>query len=262
MRINIERTDGAFGTLTLLGGAPPGEWPAASGVWGLERAGLDGWYDSVDPRLSAPVEIPGADGSFWPERIFSRSRIVTIRGFYSIVGSQASEVTLGAARDVVAAFRAAPVRVTVSDEVGDRFVTGYVSSQVTVTKVSERAFKFTVIVTCPDPVKYGTVSTFDVAAGSSTVKFFNSGRADVSPIVQSLGRISSLSVKHDGFEFSWTGNTTMLTIDLLDGIPRGPDGAETGTVVFGEAIRFAPGESIATVISDQKTMWSVRAGWL
>lgn len=262
MRVNIEMLGGAIGSITLLGGAPPGEWPARSGTWGLERNGLEGWYDSAEPRVPNPVDIPGMNGSYWPEELLAQSRIVTLRGFFSLIGSQASEITLGNARDIVSEFQGKPVRVTVSDEIGDRFVTGYVSSQVTFSKASEAAFKFSIIVTCPDPVKYGTVSRVDLPAGRSTAVFNNSGRAAVSPVVTALGYITSLSVNLGGRSFVWVGATDSLVIDLLDGVPRDASGRETGTVVHGEAISLQPGESKITVDSDQGTTWSIRAGWL
>lgn len=264
MRVNIERTDIAGGGVTLLGGAEPGVWPAPAGTWGLagNGEGLDGWYDSADPRMGEPVENPAADGAFWPEEIRMRARVLTVRGFYSTFGSSASEITLGAARDVVSDFVGSPLRVTVSDEVGDRFVTGYVASRVVFERISDYAFYFTLIIQCPDPVKYGPPMLVEVPAGAATVDIENNGRAFVSPVYQARSAIPSLLVEGGGARFEWSGASALLTLDLLEGVPRNSAGTVVGTVVRGEAIRVPPGKSTLKVTASKAGYLTLRAGWL
>lgn len=262
MRVNIENLGGSPGRLVLLGGALPGEWPHRDGTWGLERDGLEGWYESVDSREGDLVAIPDANGSYWPQELFSESRVVTVRGFFSTLGTDASDVSTGTARDLVASFHKAPVRVTVSDEIGDRYVTGYVAASIQITRVSNVLFKFSVIVNCPDPIKYGPESIKSLPAAAAPFEVDNSGRAAVAPVIRSVGRIRSLRVENGSGSFVWVGDTTSLTIDLREGIPRNAAGAETGTVLFGEIVEIPPGRSTVSVVADQKTEFGMRAGWL
>lgn len=262
MRVNIENMGGVPGRLVLLGGALPGEWPQRFGTWGLERDGLEGWYDSVDSREGDLVAIPDSNGSYWPEALYSESRVITVRGFFSALGSDGSDVTVGTARDLVASFHKAPVRITVSDEIGDRYCIGYVAASIQVTRVSDVAFKFSMVVSCPDPIKYGPESTVEVSGGGVALEVDNSGRAAVSPIIRSAGPITSLRVENATGLFIWSGPASTLSVDLREGVPRDEEGQEVGTVIFGEAILLPPGKSEVSVVANQATTFSMRAGWL
>lgn len=123
-------------------------------VYGLEENGLDGWFDSIKPRVDIS-ERPGNDGAYWPARSLLSPRIVTIRGFmYRSLG--ASVLDVARFRDRLNAWLTQPLEIVVDADNGLRRVTGVLSDQI-IQHVSkrDRYVRFSLIVTCPDPLKYG-----------------------------------------------------------------------------------------------------------
>jgi hypothetical protein len=107
----------------------------------------------VQPRYEAP-EIIGGDRSYAPDEILLSSRLLTIRGFYR-AGREASSIGTARFEDQLAALVGEWLQITIEDSAGVRTAEGFVSAIPVNTRVNEWTVKFSLIVLCPDPLKYG-----------------------------------------------------------------------------------------------------------
>lgn len=219
---------------------------------------LEGWFESVNPRIEAQPDVPGVDGMFWPEESFLSGRIVTIRGTHA-VGDRSSTLSAASFRDRLASMAGQPVSVHVADASGRREVSGYVASAVRVTHRTERVTGFTIIVSCPDPLKYG--SPVNYAAGTGVLSVENTGTGDVAPVATALGRVTNVRVARGSQVVEWQGDSEGLVLDIADGVPRNLAGEETGVMVWADPLRVPPGVHELTVISNAELTLTVRPGW-
>lgn len=261
MRVTILDAGTGDHLMSLVDGTPLNDFPLHGMVAALEYDGLDGWHEGIDPKYEDPGEMPSQAGAFWPEKVFLASRLVTIRGFVALLGDGGSTVSLAAARDGVAALVGRALRVSVHDESGFREVTGYLPSRTTHTRVSGAAFKFTLIIQCPDPLKYGLAVTHVLAAGLHELELENTGTGDVAFTVSTGALITSLDVQYGGNRVTWGGNSNGLVLDLADGRPLNPAGNETGSLVAADLIRIPSGRHTVTVTADAPVTVTLRPGW-
>lgn len=245
MRVTI--TSERSGELTLSDGTNLNRWSVPGTVLGLEQDGLEGWYEPADLRIDDIPDIPGVHGSYWPEEVLLTSRILTIRGFMHVIDGRASSVTVGLGRDRLAGMIGQRVRIAVEDATGAREVEGYLSAPPSIRHRTERGIRFSLIFTCPDPVKYGATVT-ERALG--TVATHNTGTAPVAPFVHVEGRIQRLTITQDVTDawgqvvehrFEWQGNSEGLHLDLAEGVPLDSEGYETGQLITADVIRVPPG---------------------
>lgn len=260
MRVTISLASTNEPVFSLVDGSWLNSWPVRGELLALEKDGLDGWYESVDPRVDDMPELPGQHGSFWPEEVLLASRVLTIRGFhYGMVG-RSSTLAVARFRDLVASLVGVALRVAVEDAAGMREVTGYISSQVPMTLLTERGTKFSLIIMCPDPLKYGQAVAYP--AGGGVVSLENVGTGDVAFTVSTQSRIKSLQVQYSGSRFVWEGDSKDgLFVDLADGRPVDAAGAEVGFLVDADPIRVPPGRHSVSVVADVPVTVTLRPGW-
>lgn len=127
---------------------------------------------------------PQADGAYWPSRMTLKPRVVTIRGRV-VQHDGSSSLELALFNDRLNAMVGQRLTLQVEDALGRRQSDCYLSSQMSwssdlgVTDV-------TLIVTCPDPLKYGPEQSFQ--ASSSTCLVVNGGNAPTCRGSGSTGR--------------------------------------------------------------------------
>lgn len=136
---------------------PTGTWTG----YGLGHHGagaLEGWYESPAPRAEA-ITRPQADGAYAPWRLLVGARVVTL------VFHHRAQDPVGArgAFDRVMGLVKQWVRIAVREPggLGVKHVRGFISEQPEIVRHDERTHTFTVIVTCPDPLKYAGVGSDD-----------------------------------------------------------------------------------------------------
>lgn len=221
--------------------------------------GLEGWYESADTRVDSMPDLPGVDGQFWPEQVLLTARTLAIRGYVFAVDGRASSVSVALARDRIAALVGEPLTVTVEDPSGVREVTGYVSGRTAPNRMTELGFPFSIVVTCPDPLKYG--GHVNTVAGDGVVVLENAGTGPVAFTVSTDQRITQLQVEFQGRKVSWWGDSLGLVLDLADGRPLSGDGVETGQLLSADEIRVPVGRHEVSVLADAPVMVSLRPGW-
>lgn len=256
MRITVTPVSRPQDAFTLVDGSWLNQWPVDGTVCGLQRDGLDGWKNGVEPRYEAP-EIPGGDGNYAPDEINLAARLLTIRGFKRIF-SPASTVALAAFEDLLAALVGEWLTITVEDAAGARTVSGFVSAIPVNDRVSEWTVKFTLIVLCPDPLKYGQLTRFPAPAGAVVVS--NAGTGRVFPVLEVTGPVTTVDVQVPGRRVRWVGVADGLALDFADAFPLS-GGVEVGTLVDAELFRLPPGQTTISVATDGDLTIGVAPGW-
>lgn len=257
MRVTVMLLDHPERVLTLVDGSWMNHRWLGGEILGLEKQGIDGWYDSLSPRDADPQAIPQQDGSYWPAMVNVAHRVVTVRGVHR--GS--SSLHVARFRDILAALVGEALEVRVDDASGARSAQGFVSAQIPATLTDARTTRFSLIVTCPDPLKYGPEVLFTGAGGAVTVE--NTGTGDVFPRFDVAGPVSEFSASLGDSTVQWAGPSGVgLSLDMSDGLPlRG--GSVVGTLVQDDLIKIPPGVSTVSVsaTAGASVQVAVKPGW-
>lgn len=256
MRVTVTPSQRPRDAFTLIDGSPLNSYDPRAEVIGLDRGGLDGWKNGVAPRYEAP-EVVGGDGSYAPDEILLSSRVLTIRGFYR-AGELASSVAAAHFEDRLAALLGEWLHVTVEDAAGIRAVEGFVSAIPVNERIEDSLVRFTLIILCPDPLKYGPAVWVPAAPGMVAVE--NAGTGRVFPRFAVTGALTYLDVQVPGYRVRWQGDAVDLALDLRDALPLS-HGQETGVLVHAEVFRLPPGRTTITVATDGALQIGVAPGW-
>ncbi len=252
MRVTISSP---LGVLDLVDGPHENRAPGP-GVWGLERDGLSGWYEPAPPRAEAAL-IPQMHGAFWPAQMLLNPRILTIRGFHR---DRSSTVAEAVARDRIAALITQEITVHVQDAAGWRTVTGFNGSQPDFRALGEFTCGFALILTCPDPRKYGPEAIF--TAVGSMISAENSGTAETYPLIDVTGRVTDLTLTQGTRRIRWAGNATGLQIDTRTGLATS-NGIEVGGLIDDAISALPPGKTplSVSVTAGAQVRMKVRPAW-
>ncbi|WGD38471.1 hypothetical protein [Lysinibacter sp. HNR] len=245
----------ASGVLDLVDGPLLNRAPGP-GIWGLEKDGLEGWYEPAPPRAES-VLIPQMHGGYWPAHLLVGPRILTIRGFHS---DKTSAVAEAVARDRLAALITQELTVHVQDASGGRSVTGFLGTQPILRPINAWRAGFSLVLTCPDPMKYGREAVFPTIGNVITVQ--NPGTADTYPIIEVSGRVTNLTLTQGDRRVRWAGNATDLRIDTRYGIAYS-GGVEAGGLIDDAVLSLPPGTTPVTVsvTSGARVQMRVRPAW-
>lgn len=262
MRITITPTTRPGEAVTLIDGSWLNHTWLGGEIKGLVKDGIEGWYDSLSPRDVELEAIPQQDFSYWPQKVNLEHRVLTIRGVHRASrwrGGSSLQVT--GFRDWVSALLGESVEVAVEDQAGVRTVTGFISARIPVEGKDPFTTEFSLIVTCPDGVKYGDAVDWAASLGSVTVE--QQGTAKTFPTLICRDHTTYLRVTGPGgLRVWWQGDTTGLVLDVQDGLPLNADGVEVGEMRDLDPLRIPRGRTTLKVESDGQVTVRVRNGWL
>lgn len=197
--------------------------------WGIE--GVDGW-DGTPAVRESPVSRPQADGSYMPSRLTVDHRVITLRCFVKC----RTELESSAVKDRVNDLMARRLKVSFEEPAGRREVSGFLSGDPATTMAFwGHALSFSLIITCPDPYKYGDRVIF--TGDGLSVGVSNPGPLPVLPTIRAEGQMSGLSLKLGGHQVIWSGDTTALSLDFADMVPS------SGVISKDDAFEVPHGES-------------------
>ena len=120
--------------------------------WGLASWGdgaMEGWWEPPAPRAEA-VARPQSDGAYAPASLLVGARVLTVVAHHDTTTAAAERL----AREQVAAVCRGRIRVVVEEAGRVCHVRGFVSEQVRMTHRSGTRSTWTLIITCPDPLRY------------------------------------------------------------------------------------------------------------
>lgn len=228
---------------------------------GLVKQGLEGWYESVVPRINVS-EVPGSDGAYWPAETLLAPRHLVIRGAYT-AGRWRSQLSVGLLRDRLASWIRDSLEICVEDEMGTRTVQGVLVEQIGHKRHGNHIFEFSLIVTCPDPVKYSPALALPIEPGQ-TIVLENVGTAGVAPRLW-FDTARAILVEYAGGRFEWENARQVdgVQIDLGAGVACGESGEPVGRVFTDSLGLCEPGQTEVTVsgVFDGGTVL-MRSGWL
>lgn len=217
--------------------------------WGIE--GIDGW-DGTPAVRESPVARPQADGSYMPSRLTTDHRVVTLRCFVKC----SSSLETASLKDRVSDLMARSLKVSVEEPTGTREVTGFLSGDPASTMAFwDQALRFSLIITCPDPLKYGPALKYE--GDGSGVVAANPGMLPVWPSVRADGMVKDLSLTYAGHQVVWSGASEGMSLDFADMEPS------SGTIIKDDAFRLPRGESIIhySITAGATLRLMVRPAW-
>lgn len=218
------------------------------GVWLLED-GVSGWFGTPAPRED-PVSRLMSDGDYLPDALTQGSRIVTLHG-YAAFGTT---IECAAFVDRINSFMCQRVTVICDDAHGRRMASGYISDDPAPALYSDEvSLRFTLIITCPDPAKYGEPHRFTPSGG--WVMVVNEGNVGTYPIIHVDGHVTRLMLALGERQVNWVGDADGLDIDFRDMQPS------SGAIVLDNAFAIPPGRSALAVTSDGSVTVTVKSAW-
>lgn len=205
-------------------------------VWAIKKNGITGILGTPAVRETT-TDIPQMDGAYWPSRLTQKPRSISLDCFIKGLSS----VETAQARDRINALTGRTLDITIEDASGLRTLTGYLTADPEpLMRFREQAFEFGLVITCPDPFKYGRPQTF--AASYGVIRAVNEGNAATWPLIQVTGHATTLHLKcGDTGEIRWEGDTGDLTLDMRDMIPS------AGRITLDHAFPIPPGTHDVTV---------------
>lgn len=207
------------------------------GVW-LLADGVDGWFGTPSPREDA-IGRSMSDADYMPGTLTQGSRIVTLHGH----GYFGSTVEAAHFTDLLNSLAGEALTVACEDAHGRREATGFLSDDPRPTlDQSEQAVDFTLMVTCPDPRKYGRAIEYMPSGGWCQVT--NEGNVGSYPSIHVDGPVTQLYVALGDRAVNWSGSADELDIDFRDMLPS------SGTVTVDNAFEVPPGQSVLAFSCD------------
>lgn len=239
MKVTLEGAAGAVvARSTLLGNR--GE------MW---LQSIEGWLGTSQANEEAEP-VPGADGAIMPRRLTFSARTVSV----SMAGEFRSSVECAEVRDRLLALCSGEMEIEVEDAAGPRRSRCFASDAVEPEMFAdERGFSAEVVLTCPDPVKYGPPARFPASGG--VVRAFNEGNAPVWPRFEVSGS-ESVELSLGGHLVTWSGEPP-AEIDFRD------MSCTSGEIGSQDAFQIPPGASAVEVSADAgaEVAAVVEPGW-
>ncbi len=206
---------------------------ARHGQKGWYLSAYDGWEGTPAPREKGEI-VYGRDADMWPTTLTQGARTVTLSGFARCESSV--EGARCASR--IDALFGQKLEVVGEGADGAKRTWGFLSDDPRI-RFAKRGciVVFDLLISCPDPHRYGDVQTFWESGGLCRVA--NEGTIGSWPKirVKTDGALTYLTVSLGSQRVSWNGNTKSLVLDFADMVPS------TGTVTYDDAFLIPPGRS-------------------
>lgn len=185
----------------------------------LNDDGLEGWFETPGLRESSS-DNPNGDGSLPIPVKRQKERTVTIRGTVFPDSSVEQNEAVDRLNDLMCR----DLVLTVFDTVGPRHVKAYIPDDNGMDfDAYGRELGFTIILCCPDPLKYGIPAVYTAKNNRFTVE--NRGMVASYPVVtvSNPNGVGFVSVTDDdGHEVAWEGDgsATEVVLDFRDLNPQ------------------------------------------
>ena len=213
-------------------------WEAGDRSLILKKDGIKGLYGTPATRESV-LDRPQMDGAYWPSRLTQGARTVTLDAFAHGLSSIETMQLIDRLNNLLGR----ELTLLVEDAAGRRTLTGWLASDPEpLMLVTQRHFEFALIITCPDPYKYGEWLWQSTQSGLVLVD--NTGTAPTWLQFRASSRITRLHAVWGDAEIEWEGDTASLTLDTRDMIPS------AGLVTADWAMPIQPGVTQVTVDTD------------
>lgn len=218
----------------------------------LVGGGLQGLYGPTPVREQG-TPIPQQDGDYWPSRLTHEGRTVTAK----VATYPRSSMSMAVALRRVSALSGKRLTLLVEDEMGRYTMDCWLANDLDSTIIFSRDYTtMTMILYCPDPLKYGPEVSAVAELGLATIE--NSGNTPVWPRVSAVGSpLRSVRLAWQGHVVMWLGETDAMSMDLADMVPS------CGRVSMDDAFRLPPGVNRVRVDTTPgaRVTLSLNPGW-
>lgn len=213
-------------------------WQAGDRSLILKKDGIKGLYGSPNVR-EKPLDRPQMDGAYWPSRLTQGARTITLDAFAHGLSSVETMRLIDRLNDLMGR----ELTILVEDSAGQRTLSGWLSADPEpLMLTTQRHFEFALVVTCPDPYKYG--AWLWQSPQSGRLQLANTGTAPTWIRFRAASHITTLHAVWGDAEIEWEGDTSSLTLDTRDMIPS------AGLVTADWAMPVQPGVTQVTVDTD------------
>lgn len=212
--------------------------------------GIEGWYSMPAPQQAGEA-LPLPGGASWPVSLTPSARVVTLH----LVAVAESSVALQEVLASIGALCYQPLTLTVIDASGPKSAECYMSDEASVSlQPQETAALVDVILTCPDPLRYGPEQTVSGSGGAFSA--YVGGNAPTWPVFTFGGNVTAVTLSSGGSTVSWSG-TGPVTIDMSD------VSASTGSISSDDGFAIGPGNSYVSYQATGATSSSMafRPAW-
>jgi hypothetical protein len=184
--------------------------------------GIKGLYGATKPRESG-LAIPQQHGSYWPSRLTAESRTITL----DCLTRRESTIETLDLIDRINDMAYQQITILVYDAKGTRYLTGWLADDPQQTLLERLdAFTFTIILYCPDPMRYGP--WIEYPATNGLIRVSNEGNIESWPIVKT-NNVTSLTLSLGAQQVKWAGTSNPMLLNFADMQPS------QGTVLVDDA---------------------------
>lgn len=225
-------------------------WEAGDRSLILKKDGIKGLYGTPATRESV-LDRPQMDGAYWPSRLTQGARTVTLDAFAHGLSSIETMQLINRLNNLLGR----ELTLLVEDAAGRRTLTGWLAADPEpLMLVTQRHVDFALVITCPDPYKYG--GWLWQAPQAGRVRVDNTGTAPTWLRFRASSRITTLYAVWGDAQIEWKGDTASLTLDTRDMIPS------AGQVNADWALPVQPGSTQLTIRTDCSTLEvGIRPAW-
>ena len=217
-------------------------WEAGDRSLILKKDGIKGLYGTPATRESV-LDRPQMDGAYWPSRLTQGARTVTLDAFAHGLSSIETMQLIDRLNNLLGR----ELTLLVEDAAGRRTLTGWLAADPEpLMLVTQRHVDFALVITCPDPYKYG--GWLWQAPQAGRVRVDNTGTAPTWLRFRASSRITTLYAVWGDAQIEWKGDTASLTLDTRDMIPS------VGQVNADWALPVQPGSTQLTIRTDCSTL--------
>lgn len=155
-RVVIRAQDGS--QVTLDSSEPTDGWALAEAT----SSNMEGWWEAPRPRAEA-IDRPGASGAFAPAQLLTGPRVLTINAHHA-ASSEEDELR---ARSLISSITRQWVQIIVTEAGRTTHVRAFLSAQAKIEHWEDEGSTWSMIFTCPDPLKYEGNGASPGQAGSA-----------------------------------------------------------------------------------------------
>lgn len=235
-------------TLVLTGNRT---WEAGDRILILKKDGIKGLYGTPNMRES-PLDRPQMDGAYWPSRLTQGARTITLDAFAHGLSSIETIRLIDRLNNLTGR----ELTVLVEDAAGRRTLSGWLAADPEpLMLVTQRHFEFALVITCPDPYKYGDWLWQHVTSNRA-LPLRNPGTAPTWLCLRAASHITTLDAVWGDAEISWEGDASSLALDTRDMIPS------AGRIVVDWAMPIQPGGTRIAIQTDCSALdVGIRPAW-
>lgn len=239
----------ATDTMTLEGNRPWGMRDKR--ILMIRKDGIKGLYGTPLVRESATAH-PQMSGSYWPSKLTQDARSISLDCYAKGLSSVETIQLI----DRINALVGQDIAIVVEDAAGRRYLNGYLAADPEpLMGVRQDMFTFALVITCPDPYKYGDWVWAREAHG--TVTLTNTGNAPTWSKVRVNDAMTHIAITYNNLTVEWTGDAPHgWSFDFRDALPS------VGKLDQGQVFSIPPGSHTLQVDTDSRDVnIGIRPAW-